>query len=97
MKDVYKIFQIEAERFKIVRKYKSTKEASNYTGINKNAISDTLIHSKTHKLGNYYWIHGANLLNFINEKLKQSSTLPLIVVKHLQILQMTYGKQENNT
>ena len=92
MKDVYKIFQIEAKCFNIVRKYKSTKEASNYTGIYKCAISDALIRSKTHKLGNYYWIHGANLLSFINEKLKQSSTLPLIVVKHLQILQMTYGK-----
>lgn len=92
MKDVYKIFQIDAECFKIVRKYKSTKEASNYTGIYRHAISDALIHSKTHKLGNYYWIYGANLLNFINEKLKQSSTLPLIVVKHLQTLQMTYGK-----
>lgn len=92
MKDVYKIFQVDAECFKIVRKYKSTKEASNYTGICKYAISDALIHSKTHKLGNYYWIHGANILNFINEKLKQSSTLPSIVVKHLQILQMTYGK-----
>lgn len=92
MKDVYKIFQIDAECFKIVRKYKSTKEASNYTGICKYTISDALIHSKTHKLGNYYWIHGANLLNFINEKLKQSSTLPSIVVKYLQTLQMTYGK-----
>lgn len=92
MKDIYKIFQIDAECFKIIRKYKSTKEASNYTGIYRYAISNALIHSKTHKLGNYYWIHGANLLNFINEKLKQSSTLPLIAVKHLQTLQMNYDK-----
>ena len=92
MKDIYKIFQIDAECFKIIRKYKSTKEASNYTGIYRYAISNALIHSKTHKLGNYYWIHGANLLNFINEKLKQSSTLPLIAVKHLLTLQMNYGR-----